>query len=213
MTNINEALGVNGPSELEDLDEAYNDLLRVQNTNRRSNFLRKLTLARNAYTGPADLDAQIKIAQHCLNFFALYLENPVGTYNPTGIDMNVSAIAKPGVLEALVTSPDNHALLAALCVKRAYYSGLPFQNNKFNPNIQAILERWSGNKIDEASLYSVEETVNLLYGPAVWSLYGCDAEEASVYRHLWSLQLPLAKRFQVQATPHHTVITPDDLLC
>lgn len=116
----------------------------------------------------------------------------VPKYHAPAMNYIVDMLAKNKLaLELATRDTEGQCLVALLCMTRVHVAG----NTRGHPpsnNVNTLLRHWSGQPVEAETIYSLEKTVDTLYGPACWSLYRDDvASAAFMPRHLYKLGLPV----------------------
>lgn len=149
---------------------------------------RAMTLHMN--TG--DSDIATLLAQHWLRYYDLTpdkvsMSNQMLSY----FDLAVLFIERDDVLPTVLENPDNDKHLACMCMARAYRVSQGYCLSD-GVNIRNLLEKWRGRPAPESATSTLKDTVDYLYGPAVWTLYSNDVKyEYKLVTLLRELGLPL----------------------
>lgn len=137
-----------------------------------------------------------------LNYWLKHLEISVEISNPDvygeGFDKNydcdeiVELLIKHNLISEYTSDESSRRTVALLCLLRlqSKYQGahLPIENN-----VVSLIEQWMGRPVNKQEIETLEHAVNLLYGPAVWSLYRDEVKrERDLPEYLWLNKIPIA---------------------
>lgn len=123
-----------------------------------------------------------------------YFENCVATtkvpeQNQNEFDTFIKYLLTHNLVKTVAQQSDNARILANICTQRvsAACRGRP-PHEEYNVNV--LLTEWTGLDTKATTHRSLQETVELLYGPAAWTFYG-DEPSYNLAGVLWSQHVPL----------------------